>query len=223
VLRLRKAVYGLRQAARQWFVELVKLMQQLGMWQCTADPCLFMADLDGERIFVLIYVDDILLIAGKRAHLDATKDQIMAAFKSRDIGQPTYFLGLHIDRAEGQTGLLVSQRQYVVRLSERHGLGNAKPLLVPMALGTVLQKAGETLPQDGVVRYQALFGGLLYIATCTRPDFFYAVGKLSRYCAAPTTQHEAAALRVLRYLQWSSRLGLRFGARETLVEYCDTD
>jgi len=223
VLRLRKAVYGLRQAARQWFLELVKLMEQMGMWQCTADPCLFMADLDGERIFVLIYVDDILLIARKRAHLDATKDQIMAAFKSRDIGQPTYFLGLHIDRAEGQTGLLVSQRQYVARLAERHGLGDAKPLLVPMAPGTVLQKAGEALPQDGVVRYQALIGGLLYIATCTRPDVSYAVGKLSRYCAAPTTQHEAAALRVLRYLQGSSGLGLRFGARETLVGYCDAD
>ena len=223
VLRLRKAVYGLRQAARQWFLELVKLMDQMGMRQCTADPCLFMADVDGERIYVLVYVDDILLIARTRAHLDTTKGQIMAAFKSRDIGEPTYFLGLHIDRAEGHTGLLVSQRQYVARLAERHGLADAKTLQVPMAPGTVLQKAGEALPQDGVARYQALIGGLLYIATCTRPDVSYAVGKLSRYCAAPTTQREAAALRVLRYLQGSSELGLRFGTRGTLAGYCDAD
>ena len=223
VLRLRKALYGLRQAARQWYLELVKLMDRMGMRQCVADPCLFMRDEAGGRVYLLVYVDDILLIAKSAERISAMKAQVMGAFRSRDIGKPVFFLGLHLDHDALSGHLLVSQRQYVHRLAERYGLAEAKPLHVPMAPGTVMQKAGEPLPQDGVERYQALVGALLYVATCTRPDVSFAVGRLARYGAAPTVQHEAAALRVLRYLRGTAARGLRFGPRAPLVGYCDAD
>jgi len=223
VLRLRKALYGLRQAARQWFLELEKLMGLMGMRQCTADPCLFMKDEGGDRSYLLMYVDDILLIARKQQRIAAMKRQVMEAFKSRDIGPPTFFLGLHLEQDAHRGLLTVSQRQYVTRLAERYGLADAKPLQVPMAPGVVMQKAGELLPQEGMERYQALVGALLYVATCTRPDVSFAVGRLARHAAAPTKQHEAAALRVLRYLRGTAARGLRFGPRAPLVGYCDAD
>lgn len=223
VLRLRRAVYGLKQAARQWFLELVKLMDTMGMRQSLADPCLFMKDVDGKRLYLLIYVDDLLLLAEIQEHIDRMKETVMSAFKSRDMGVPDYFLGLHLDRPSPRGTITVSQRQYVKRLAERHGLADAKPALLPMTPGAVPQDAGTRLSQAGVERYQGLIGGLLYIATCTRPDVSYAVGKLARYAARPTEEHEMAALRVLRYLKGTARWGLRYTGGQALVGYCDAD
>lgn len=223
VLRLRKAVYGLKQAARQWFLELVKLMDTMGMRQSVADPCLFIKDVDGKRVYLLIYVDDLLLIAEMQEHIDAMKETVMGAFKSRDMGVPDYFLGLHLDRPNPRGQIIVSQRQYVKRLAERHGLTDAKPTLLPMSPGSGPQEAGTRLDQAGVERYQGLIGGLLYLATCTRPDVSYSVGKLARYAARPTEEHEAAALRVLRYLKGTARWGLKYAGPQRLIGYCDAD
>lgn len=223
VLRLRKAVYGLRQAARQWFLELVKLMDRMGMHQSAADPCLFFKDVDGARCYLLVYVDDLLLVATTPSQLKSMKDRVMAAFKSRDIGVPTYFLGLHLDRDWQEGSLVVSQRQYVQRLVKRHGLADAKPALLPMAPGAELLKAGELLEQRGIERYQALIGGLLYLATCTRTDLSYPVGRLARHASSPTEQHEAAGLRVLRYFKGTASWGLRYAGRRHLTGYCDAD
>lgn len=223
VLRLYKAVYGLKQAARQWFLELIKLMHRMGMQQSSADPCLFFKDVAGTRIYLLIYVDDLLLVAATQHQLDQMKDEIMRAFKSRDIGTPTYFLGLHLDRDVRRGTLVVSQRQYVHRLVERHGLADAHPVLLPMTPGAGPHQEGTLLEPSGILRYQALIGGLLYLATCTRPDVSYSVGKLARHSSAPTEQHEAAALRVLRYLKGTAQWGLRFGGRQPLLGYCDAD
>lgn len=145
VLRLRKAVYGLGQAARQWFRELFKLMGTMQMRQSAADPCLFVKDVCHTRVYVLIYVDDLLLVAGTQGQLEAMKGPIMHAFKSRDIGKPTYFLGLHLDRDEEHGTLVVSQHQYVARLAERHGLADAKSVLLPMEPGAGPDHTGELL------------------------------------------------------------------------------
>lgn len=113
--RLRKAVYGLKQAARQWYLELAKLMGRMGMVQSKADPCLFIKDVEGERVYLVVYVDDLLLMARKQEHLDDMKRDIMNVFASRDIGPPTYFLGLHVDHDKEEGSVTVSQRQYATK------------------------------------------------------------------------------------------------------------
>lgn len=121
VMRLRRAIYGLRQAARQWFLELVKLMIGMGMRQSVADACLFMMDIDDKRIYLPIYEDDLLLMADMQVHIDGMKEEVMNAIKSRDMGTPDFFLGLHLDRATPRGELIISQRQYVKRLVAQHG------------------------------------------------------------------------------------------------------
>eukprot|EP00168_Porphyra_purpurea_P012645 TRINITY_DN3365_c0_g1_i4.p1 TRINITY_DN3365_c0_g1~~TRINITY_DN3365_c0_g1_i4.p1 ORF type:complete len:603 (+),score=130.38 TRINITY_DN3365_c0_g1_i4:107-1810(+) len=223
VLRLRRAISCLQQAARQWFLELVKLMRAMGMRQSAADPCLFLMDIDGKRIYQLIYVDDLLLIAEMQVHIDGMKEKVMKAFKSRNMGTPDFFLGLHLDRVTPRKELIVSQRQYVQRLVVRHGLADAKTTMLPMSPGAALHEAGTLLDQAGIERYQGLIGGLLYLTTCTRPDVSYPVGKLARYAARPTEEHEAASLRILRYLKGPARWGLKYAGRQPLLGYFDAD
>eukprot|EP00170_Pyropia_yezoensis_P002164 contig_9108_g2168 len=224
VFRLRKALYGLKQAARQWYLELVNLMLRMGMTQSDADPCLFYHDGDGgRRMFVLFYVDDILLAAANQSDIEVMKEKVMTAFASRDIGPPTFFLGLHIWRSDDLQRLTVCQRQYVKTLLERNGLTNANRVQLPIAVGVPLQKDGDALDDKGRAEYQALIGGLLYLASCTRPDISFAVGRLARYGAAPTVTHQAAAKTVLRYLKGTTNWGLQYTTQSPLLGYSDTD
>jgi len=223
VCRLRKALYGLKQAARQWFIELVKLMDTMGMTQSQADPCLFHKDVSGERAFLLVYVDDLLLVASTAPPLAAMRDAVLAAFQARDLGKPTYFLGLHVDRDEEAGTMVVSQRSFTMTLLERHGMADAKPVALPMAVGTELRKAGEGLAPAGVMEFQTMIGGLLYLSANTRPDIAYAVGRLARYASAPTTTHVTLTKRIMRYLRGTVDWGLRFGAVAPLLGYCDAD
>lgn len=117
VCRLVQAIYGLKQAARAWYLKQVKLRTEMGMEQCTSDPCLFSRPgVDGSTKFVLVYVDDILLMCKTQAGIDAMKQSVTMAFSSRDIGPPSYFLGLHIGRDEEKGLLTVSRRRYVLSL-----------------------------------------------------------------------------------------------------------
>lgn len=145
LLRLLRAVYGLRQAARQWILELVKLMDTMGIHQSVADPCLFMKHTDGTRTYLLIYVDDLLLVAQTQDQIEAMMNQVMAAFKSRDLGTPDFFLAPRLDPATPRGGMIVSQRRYVSRLVERHGLTDAKPTLLPMTPGARPHEVGVRL------------------------------------------------------------------------------
>lgn len=224
VCRLFKAIYGLKQAARAWYLKLVELMTEMGMEQCTSNPCLFSRPgVDESTEFVLVYVDDILLMCKTQAGIDAMKQSVMMAFSSRDIGPPSYFLGLHIGRDEEKGLLTVSHRRYVLSLVERHGLNNAHPVVLPLGLGATLGKEGVSLDDEGTTRYQELLGGLLYVATCTRPDISFAVGKLARHAASPTQAHLSAAKGVLKYLKGTADLGLRYGGGGALKGYCDAD
>eukprot|EP00170_Pyropia_yezoensis_P002467 contig_10304_g2471 len=202
---------------------LVKLMGLMGMVQSHADPCLFYRDgSEGERMFILVYVDDILLAAGKQSDIDSMKGKVMAAFASRDIG-PQTFLGLHIWRSADLQILTVSQRQYVRTLLDRNGLTDANPVKLPMAVGVQLQKEGDALDDARRADYQTLIGGLLYLASCTRPDISCAVGKLARYGAALTVMHRAAVKTVLRYLKGTMNWGLQYSTRSPLLGYSDAD
>lgn len=117
----------------------------------------------------------------------------------------------------------MSQRQYVRTLLDRNGLTDANPVKLPMAVGVQLQKEGDALDDAGRADYQTLIGGLLYLASCTRPDISFAVGKLARYGAAPTVMHRAAAKTVLRYLKGTMNWGLQYSTRSPLLGYSDAD
>lgn len=100
---------------------------------------------------------------------------------------------------------------------------NTNPVRLPMGVGCKLRKAGEPLPTDAIKTYQELIGSLLYLSTGTRPDLSFAVGRLSRYVAAPTADHMAAAKTVLRYLCGTPDLSLMYRGSGELIGYCDAD
>lgn len=133
------------------------------------------------------------------------------------IGEPTYFLVLHIERDAATGSIQLGQRQYVATLLERFGLQDTNPVRLPIGAGTRPWKEGEPLPKGLKELYQELVGPLLYLSTCTRPDISFVTGQLSRHMAAPTVQHLAAGKTVLRYLKGTASLYLYYGTEQDLL------
>lgn len=215
--KLRRTIYGLKQASRAWYLRLRQKLEQHGLKVSSADAALYV----GTDLIVLVYVDDILL-AGRRAAVDACKKVLAQEFDVKDMGPASYFLGMEIERDRKARTLRLAQAKYAQDVVRRFGLVDAKPRTVPMAPKERMVADGEAL--DGEHDYAGAVGALMYLACCTRPDIAQAVGVLARYMAAPTMQHWAAAKGLLRYVRGTMAMGIQYGGATTgLLGYCDAD
>jgi len=223
VCKLLKALYGHKKASRAWCKRLVEALMQGGLKAADADPCLFVGEVNKEVCYVLVYVDDLLLESASHKAVEHTKEHIMKTFKSREMGEPSFFLGMHIKR-DVQAGVLrLGQRQYTMDVLVRFNMANANATHIPMVVGARLQKYGKELDDKSKARYHELVGCLLYLATCTRPDISFAVGRLARYVGAPTQAHWGKGKAVLRYLLGTKDMTIQYGGADELVGYHDAD
>jgi hypothetical protein len=225
--RLLKSLYGLRQASRSWHKKLHEQMVGLGFRASDADPSLYVRGAGDDLVYVLVYVDDLLIAAYDISTVQEVKSAIMASFDCRDMGEADLFLGLAIHRDREARTITVSQKRMVEEVVAEYGMKDSRPKAVPMTPGTRLVKpeAGERLEIERYP-YSALVGSLLYIAGCTRPDISLAVGVLTRHMSAPGMEHWKAAKEVVRYLAGTADYGLVFGGGrvgEGLVGYTDAD
>lgn len=146
VCRLRKALDGLKHAARAWYRMLNATLDQAGFQRARSRPLPERAGRrTGQNVFVLADDEDLLVAATKG--LQAGNNTALLAFKARDIGAPKYFLGIHI-QWEGATGSVkLGQHQYATTLLDRFDLESANPASLPLQLGGSLsRKASYSLP-----------------------------------------------------------------------------
>jgi Reverse transcriptase (RNA-dependent DNA polymerase) len=92
--RLKKALYGLKQAPRAWHTKFSHELEGLGFVPSDADPSLWVLHLDGRSVYVLVYVDDLLLAGKLLSDLQNVKGLLMSAFHARDLGEARHFIGM---------------------------------------------------------------------------------------------------------------------------------
>jgi hypothetical protein len=191
--RLLRALYGQQQAPRAWHRCLKKVLEDLEFVASSADAALFRGTMDGETIWLLVWVNDILVAAQGEERVAKVKGHLTAKFNVRDMRPATYFLGMELSRDREARSLKLTQKKLIGELISRYGLANARARSVPQAAGEKFRKEGE--PLDTVrFPYSECVGSLLYLSVCTRPDIAQVVGALARYMAAPTIAHWEAAL-----------------------------
>lgn len=219
VCKLKKSLYGLKQASRCWNVAFVNCLLEFGLRQCKSDPCVFIGSGDGMLILG-IYVDDGILAA------ESEKDvsQLMAKLTGRfEMSACKFglFLGMEVKRLDSGD-IQISQRSYSEKVLERFGMSEAHPVGTP-----TIGADGPVVAAEEVIKfpYRAAVGSLLYLAVVSRPDLSFAVGMASRHMENPTREDVCAVKRVLRYLKGTSNLRIQFssGAALQLVGYCDAD
>ena len=189
-----------------------------------ADPRLHNLDRDSGGIYMLVYVDDILIVASIRADVDWVKEQLALKFEAHELGEAHYFLGFDIIRDRAARTIKLSQRRLTTQLVETYGMGDCKSKFVPLSTSERLTKSeGEPLDKT-TFTYTHLIGSLLCLSVCTRPDISQAVGALSKYMAEPTSAHWQAAKGLMRYVASTRDHGIVHGTEPNLViGYCDAD
>ncbi|KAK8952504.1 hypothetical protein KSP39_PZI004609 [Platanthera zijinensis] len=213
VCRLQKAIYGLKQSPRAWFEKFSGIVTAVGFARSSADHSLFIRKTSLGLVVLAVYVDDILLTGDDQEGVALTKRHLRQHLVTKDMGSPKYFLGIEISRKPNS--LVISQRKYALDILKEAGLTGAKPARCPMAVGEDKTWTDDSPLLSDVSRYRRLVGKLIYL-TVTRPDIFYAVGKVSQFMQAPRECHLQSALRILEYVKAAPGKGLLFQKNDHL-------
>ncbi|KAK1630656.1 hypothetical protein QYE76_004971 [Lolium multiflorum] len=221
--RLTKALYGLKQAPRAWNARLAAALRVHGFAPSTADSSLFLLQRPEVTMYLLVYVDDIILISSSPSAADALVHALGADFAVKDLGTLHFFLGIEV--APSADGLIMSQKKYSLDLLQRAGMLKCKATSTPMSsTDKITAFDGELLSSEDATEYMSIVGGLQYL-TITRPDLSYAVNRVCQYLHMPRDTHWSAVKRILRYVRLtvSYGLSLRPSSSEILSAYSDTD
>jgi transposase InsO family protein len=224
VFRLRRAVYGLRQAPRAWHDRLSTHLTSLGFKPAASDPSLYVMEAQGERVYLLVYVDD-MLVVGKQGWLyQHVKRSIAAEFDVRDLGAVKSFLGYSVERNRQERKITIRQTALANQYVMEHGMESAGPKDVPIAPGTAMEpfQPGENPAPE---HYSSLVGSMLYLANCTRPDLSFSVGACSRFCRQPSSANWQVLRGVLKYVASTCDVGITYDGKsaEGLIGYSDSD
>ncbi|CAB77909.1 putative polyprotein [Arabidopsis thaliana] len=140
VLRLRKAIYGLKQSPRAWYHNLSTTLKGKGFKKSEADHTLFTLQSDQGIIVALIYVDNIIISGDNKEGIHDTKLFLKSTFDIKDLGELKYFLGIEVCRSP--EGLFLSQRKYTLDLLNETGKLGSKPAKTPLVDGYTVKRTG---------------------------------------------------------------------------------
>ena len=227
VCKLKRSLYGLKQAPRIWSEHLKRTLLSLGFTQSMMDPSLYFVQRDGVKLFVLDWVDDMLLGSTSPSVIDWCKREISSRYKVKDLGEASKYVGFWVHWEKEAGKVYLHQAYYCLELFEKFGDSTAKFPDTPLPDNFVLFHPWETLSPDGDFPapdgatcveeplspedrklYQRIVGSLNYAAHVTRIDIAYAVSQLSRATQKPRPRHLAAARRCVQYLAGTADWGL---------------
>jgi len=232
VCRLRKSLYGLRQAPRLFYELLSAWLVSYGFVATHSDACVFVMRLpDNTQLICSVFVDDLLWYAKDVKYITAVKQAMCERFSVKLLGPAKQCLGMRFTITKGR--VMIDQQRYVEGLLERLGMADCKPLGTPLVPGTHLVAASSdpTNPEHKLLStseanyYREGVGSCLYLTSLTRPDIANAVNQLSRHMATPTVTHLQALKHLLRHLRGTAALGLVYTKGKdanTLCGYADS-
>ena len=178
VCKLNKSLYGLKQSAKMWNDTLNAFMLKLGFNRSQADLCLYIKSGPEGLTFVIIWVDDIIVIGSTQQLIDTFKSQIKSEFKIKDHGVLKYFLG--IDFGVTQTNIKMSQSGYCQTVLDRFGMSESNPEIIPTFKNVFdeLRTHKNDPPFEDPTRFRELVGSLLYLQQVSRPDISFITNVL---------------------------------------------
>ncbi|KAM2724743.1 hypothetical protein EV1_027531 [Malus domestica] len=230
VCKLQRSIYGLKQASRSWNIRFDTEIKTFGFTQNEDDNCVYQKVVGDAVVFLVLYVDDILLFGNDTAVLSSVKVWLSKTFHMKDLGDASYVLGIKLYRDRSRKLIGLSQSMYIDKMLNRFQMEQSKKGFLPVGHGIHLSKSmepktPEEIRQMSCVPYASAIGSLMYAMICTRPDIAYAVSITSRYQSNPGSEHWGAVKTVLKYLRRTKDMFLVYGgASELRVEgYTDAD
>jgi len=169
VLRLRRAIYGLKQATRAWWTRLNKSLEVLGFTKLYSDAGIFVSrHNDGTMVIMLAYVDDIQITGPNTKLVHEKRKLFMDKWECLDLGESREFLRMNIQYEAGR--ILLDQTAYLEKVLKCFGMSDAKAAKTPLPTGYCLLPFEGTSNAQLRSLYQSVIGSLLYLMLGTRPD-----------------------------------------------------
>ena len=184
---------------------------------------------NGSPIYLLLYVDDMLIAAKSMKEITTLKAHLSSEFEMKDLGAAKKILGMEIKQDKKSRLLFLSQQSYVEKVLQRFNMHDAKSVSTPVAPHFKLSalqcpSSDEDIEYMSRVPYSSVVGSLMYAMVCSRPDLSYAMSLVSRYMANPGKEHWKVVQWIFRYLRGTSNACLKFGKTgEGLAGYVDLD
>ena len=120
---LKKSLYGLKQAAREWHRALAKLLSDLGFEGCASDPALYVSKLG--TCFIFLWVDDLRILCAK-GRLQPQAQKILTTFEGRDLEEVSYVLGVEVIRDWSKQTITITHRAMITELLSRFNMSHYK-------------------------------------------------------------------------------------------------
>ncbi|CAI7860447.1 unnamed protein product, partial [Closterium sp. NIES-53] len=217
---LRRPVYGLRQAPREWHDTLRTTFVALGFAPSTTDTLMFLrTDTTLSQFYFIVYVDDKVFATTDTKALALVNAELHERHTCTNLSELRSYLCLQITLDRARRTITLTQSHMVHQVLLRFGFQYSLPQPTPLSTGHSLSAPplDESVEPSGP--YPKLVGCLMYLMTCSRPDLAYPLSLLARYMAPDRHRnvHFDAAKRVLRYLCSTSGMGLVLGGRGSVV------
>nr|GEW28821.1 retrovirus-related Pol polyprotein from transposon TNT 1-94 [Tanacetum cinerariifolium] len=209
-----KSLYGLKLSPRQWYKRFDEYMLNNRFKRSNYDSCVYYRSYaPGEYIYLLLYVDDMLIACKSKAEIGSTKSLLKKEFDLKKLEEAKKILGMEIVRDRSRKIMRVLQSGYISKILNIFRIDNGKSVKMP--LGGHLKLSLKDCPvrdcdaeRMSRLSYANAVGSLMYLMVCTRPYIVYAVSVVSRYLTNPGKNHWEVVKWILKYLGGTANMGL---------------
>lgn len=205
VLKLVKALYGLRQSPKVWNDCINNIFVKLGFKRSIVDPCLYAKD----STYILIWVDDFLIVSDSIEEVNSIKSQLMSKLDIKVLGSNSKmeFLGLKINRNK-DGNIVLNQTSLIEKIIKKFNMTDAKVRKIPIQPKLNLEKCEKSQSYD--VPYKELIGSIMYLMLGSRPDLCFAISYFGRFQNCYNETHWKHLKNIIKYLKFTINIGLVF-------------
>lgn len=164
--KLKKALYGMKQAPRAWYTRIDGYLKSVGFQRSVSEPTLYFNKNGTHILIIFLYVDDFIFMGNNNKMNEEFETQMMFEFEMKDIGLMSYFLGLEMYQMQNE--IFVSQTKYAKDILKKFKMENCTSVEIPTAHGEHLCKE-DVEPKVNKKEYISIIGSLMFL-TNTRPD-----------------------------------------------------
>jgi hypothetical protein len=209
VLLLKKCLYGLKQAAKAFWRQLLRAASAMGLKQSTADLCFYYKWVEGQLIMMMSWIDD-NAIAGKESDIMDLKKALMDQFECEGCGPMDEYVGCTIEKLDTE-GIKFQQKVLLQSCRDEFDIGNLRKFNTPAAPEIVLKKPDkgkESLTPAKQTQYHSGVRKGMHMMQYSRPDTYNAVCNSARHMKRATQVHYDTMLRMMKYVYDTSEKGL---------------
>ncbi|GJS44472.1 retrotransposon protein, putative, ty1-copia subclass [Tanacetum coccineum] len=228
VCKLQRSIYGLKQASRSWNKRFDEEIKRFGFTQNLDEPCVYQKASGSNVTFLILYVDDIIIMGNHIPSLQSVKDYLGKCFAMKDLGEAAFILGIKIYRDRSKRLIGLSQSAYMNKILKRYKMDNSN---ISPCKKDLNKTQGASTPKEVKrmqnVPYASVVGSIMYAVRCTRPDVAFAQNITSRFQQNPGELHWTAVKNILKYLRNTKDMFLVYDGNlkaELRVDcYCNAD